>query len=42
MIVIGMVWPRTSIESLWSVSIAAYSSVMSMSVKAMLPGLSGR
>jgi hypothetical protein len=36
MITIGIVWPSTSIESLSSVSIAAYSSVMSMSVKAMM------
>ena len=36
MIVIGIVWSSTSIKSLWSVSMAAYSSVMSISVKAMM------
>lgn len=36
MMVIGILWSSTSIESRWSVSVAEYLSVMSMSVKAMM------
>ena len=36
MIVIGMVWPSTSIESLGASDMAAYLSVMSISVNAMM------